>query len=200
MENYFVWTIHASGHHTHSQTNERTIDCCHFTLEAYVYERIIIYIDWWEWLFSMYTDFLIGIDTFILFSCNKKTNEWKIDPWHPYIVHSISMAQILFVLRTNNHFADEIHYIWLDLSVSDIFLFPANLYILLYQFFISISKRKDFDFNVLGVHHEINNVCVCVQRAYGLNECASSHCSTTLNIEKWRNKEHNNFATEILSI
>lgn len=146
---------------THALTNERTIDCCHFTLEAYVYERIIIYIDWWEWRFSMYTDFLIGIDTFILFSCNKQTNKWKIDPWHPYIVHSISMAQILFILRTNNHFADEIHYIWLDLSVSDIFLFPANLYILLYQFFISISKRKDFDFNVLGVHHEINNVCVC---------------------------------------
>lgn len=84
------------------------------------------------------------------------------------------MAQILFVLRTNNHFADEIHYIWLDLSVSDIFLFPANLYILLYQFFISISKRKDFDFNVLGVHHEINNVCVFNEHTDSMNVPAAT--------------------------
>lgn len=79
------YAIHANAQcrtMVQADSHSRTIDCCHFTLEAYVYESIIIYIDWWDWLFFQYIDFLIGIDTqmssylfIFLFSFNK----WIID-------------------------------------------------------------------------------------------------------------------------
>lgn len=112
MENCLP-AIHANAHyaqtHSHTRTLSRThtIDCCHFTLDAYVYESIIIYIDWWEWLFSIYWLFNWCIDTFVshsfrlFFSFNSQTNENSICCIHTYIQSEWMLHIYLFIYFLN---------------------------------------------------------------------------------------------------
>lgn len=68
------WSFKHAYRPQHKRTSSQTtIDCCHFTTQAYVYESIIIYIETDEHglvFYPQYADFLIGISIFLPPSCS----------------------------------------------------------------------------------------------------------------------------------